>query len=64
MPAGKHLRIPSPVIWPSLRERLEDLPSLIRASLSELGVDMQLLALPEIDVATMETLDHYNRPAT
>ncbi|MEW6352543.1 MAG: sigma 54-interacting transcriptional regulator [Thermodesulfobacteriota bacterium] len=47
---------------PALRERLEDLPALIKEILSELGADMQLTALPEIDVPTIERLNHYNWP--
>jgi DNA-binding NtrC family response regulator len=47
---------------PPLRNRLEDIPVLVREILAALRVDLQLSRLPMIDAATIKRLQRYHWP--
>lgn len=47
---------------PPLRDRIEDLPVLVREILEQLAVDMQLPRVPELHPGTMNALVRYSWP--
>lgn len=51
-----------PIQVPPLRERIEDLPVLVRDILSGLASDMQLSSIPEIDSGHIAALARYHWP--
>jgi transcriptional regulator with PAS, ATPase and Fis domain len=51
-----------PVTIPPLRDRLEDLPLLVRQILDQLGRELQLTDLPAIDKSIIERLSRYSWP--
>lgn len=47
---------------PPLRERREDIPNLVKEILEKLRNELQLPAIPSVDVAAMSTLQKYHWP--
>ncbi|MGO9569024.1 MAG: sigma 54-interacting transcriptional regulator, partial [Desulfomonilaceae bacterium] len=50
------------IVIPPLRERIEDIPVLVREIMGRLQADLQLHELPAIDAATMNRLQSYRWP--
>jgi DNA-binding NtrC family response regulator len=51
-----------PIHVPALRERIEDIPTLVRSLLAKLAVEMQLSEIPLIEPADIEVLSRYDWP--
>jgi DNA-binding NtrC family response regulator len=47
---------------PLLRERVEDIPILVREMMTQLAAEMDLPCIPEVDTATMRALTTYTWP--
>lgn len=50
------------ITMPPLRERIDDMPTLVEETMSKLAKDLQLTELPAIDAAGMRTLMNYAWP--
>ena len=50
------------IVIPPLRERIEDIPVLVREITARLQVDLQLHQLPAIDASAMKRLQSYHWP--